>query len=110
MKREIRLPNCKIVKDRLTGASHNVCPVIDKDHGERGLMVSSYQEDKLLSSIGEVADWAREHKVKSTDRSSMLRMASKTFRESRKLEKETSGGVGYGLFNGWGKKRRSSSV
>lgn len=107
---KIKLPSCKTFKDGLTGATHKVCPVINQDHGERGLMVSSYDDDKLLSNIGEVANWGRELKLRRQDQSTILKMASKTFRESRKIEKEASAGGGYGIFTGWFKGRKSTSI
>ncbi|MBI5804307.1 hypothetical protein HY450_03620 [Candidatus Pacearchaeota archaeon] len=110
MKKRTNLPKCKTVKDGITGMSRTFCPTPYRDHGKLCIMESARDGNKFLLSIPDITNRTRELNLKKKDKISIEKMAAKTFRTSRKIEKEIEGRSFFGKFGISARKRESSLV
>ncbi|MBI4116815.1 hypothetical protein HY449_03670 [Candidatus Pacearchaeota archaeon] len=110
MTKQKKLPNCKRVKDGLTGAEHIFCAAIKNDMGTHEIVDYSRMGNRHLDSSKEVMDLAKELHLKRKDTLSLLKMSRKTFRPLKKISNSKGIGGSYSGFSGWFKNKNSSDV
>ena len=110
MRKQKKLPNCKRVRDGLTGAEHTFCAAIKNDMGTHEIVDCSRTGNRHLDSSKDVMDRAKELRLKRKDAISLLKMSRKTFRPLKKISNLKGIGGSYSGFSGWFKNENSSDV